>query len=121
MPAETFPILTSAGEVVYDRINPSLLASFKPLPIQHEKYFIVDSTTKYLPVSALVFSRARSEGIAKANVLMRESSEGRCTRRGPITVRALDRTRFHVIDGNSTAMNALLSGWPDIPADIQAS
>jgi len=121
MPAESFPILTRAGEVKYNRIDPAVLESFRPLPLQHDKYFVVGSTAKYISVSSLVFSRARLQGIANANVLMREAAAGHRSRRAPITVRALDDIRFCVIDGNSTAMNALLSDWPDIPADIDHS
>jgi len=74
-----------------------------------------------LPVSALVFSRARAEGIANANILMIEAAAGHRARRAPIRVRELGDERWHVIDGNSTAINALFSGWPDIPADIDRS
>jgi hypothetical protein len=118
MDPESFPILTSEREVKYHRIDPAVLKSFKPLPLQHHQYFVIGPTAKYVLVSRLVFSRARPEGIANANALMREAAAGRCSRRAPISVRELDDGRLCVTDGNSTAMNALLSGWPDIPADI---
>jgi hypothetical protein len=120
MTAESFPILTSEGAVINYRLDPAILRSFVPLPVQHEKYFAVGPGTKYVPVADLIFSRARPEGIAHANVLMQEAAVGRVDRRNPISVRILENKRFQVVDGNSTAINALLSGWYDIPADIQA-
>jgi hypothetical protein len=118
MTAKNFPILGADGEVKYNRIDPLLLETLKPLPFQHDRYFVRGPATTFLPVSMLVFSRARPEGIANANVLMREAAAGLHSRRAPICVRELDDGRWHVIDGNSTALNALLSGWPDIPADV---
>lgn len=119
MKIESFPILTSDGEVKYHLFDQNFLTSFKPLPPQHNRYFVVGPATRYLPVSSLVFSRARPEGIANANVLMREAAAGRLDRRVPVSVRRLDNERWHVMDGNSTAINALLSGWEDIPADVE--
>ena len=118
MTVKSLPILLAEGEVDDHRIDPVLLESLKPLPLQHDRYFIVGATTVYLPVSTLVFSRARPEGIANANILMREAAAGRRSRRVPIRVRELRNGRWHVVDGNSTAINALFSDWPDIPADI---
>lgn len=121
MSVKDFPILTAEGEVKYNRIDPALLESLTPLPFQHDRYFAIGTTTMYLPVSTLVFGRARPEGIANANILMREAAAGRRSRRAPIRVREVGDGRWHVIDGNSTAMNALFSGWSDIPADIDRS
>jgi hypothetical protein len=121
MGLENFPILAAEGEVKHNRIDPVLLESLKRLPYQHDQYFVVGAATTYLPVSILVFSRARPEGITNANILMREAAAGQCGRRAPIRVRELGDGRWHVVDGNSTAMNALFSGWPDIPADIERS
>ena len=121
MTARTFPILGADGEVKDNRLDSILLESLKILPFQHEKYFIVAKNTVNLPVSMLVFSRARPEGIANANILMREAAVGQRTRRLPIRVCELGDGRWHILDGNSTAMNALFSDWPDIPADIHRS
>jgi hypothetical protein len=121
MTANNFPILGADGEVKYNRMDPVLLESLKLLPLQHDRYFVVSPTTLLLPVSMLVFSRARPEGVANANILMREAAAGHHSRRAPIRVRELDDGRWHVIDGNSTALNALFSDWPDIPADVDRS
>lgn len=121
MTVKNFPILTAEGAVNYNLIDLALFESLEPLPLQHDRYFVVGATTIYLPVSMLVFSRARLEGIANANILMREAAAGQRSRRVPILVRELGDGRWYVVDGNSTAMNALFSGWPDIPADIDQS
>lgn len=121
MSAESFPFLTPEGEVKYNRIDRTILEKLKLLPADHERYFMTGPTTQYLPVSKLVFSRARPEGIANANVLMEEAAVGNRSRRGPIRVRERGDGRWEVIDGNSTALNALFSGWSDIPADVDHS
>jgi hypothetical protein len=121
MAVKSFSILTAEGEVKYNLPDPAVIESLEPLPLQHDRYFVIGATTIYPPVSALVFSRARPEGITNANALMREAAAGRRSRRAPIRVRELGDGRWHVIDGNSTAMNALFSDWPDIPADIDRS
>jgi hypothetical protein len=118
MSPKSLPILTAGGEVKYNLLDATVLESLEILSLQHDRYFVVSATTIYPPVSALVFSRARPEGVANANVLMKEAAAGHRSRRAPIRVRELDKGRWQVIDGNSTAINALISGWPDIPADI---
>ena len=114
----TFPILTADGKIKYDRIDPTLLESLRPLPLQHDRYFVIGTATICVSVSKLVLGHARPEGIANANILMREAAAGQRSRRVPIRVRELGDGRWYVVDGNSTAMNALFSGWPNIPADI---
>jgi hypothetical protein len=119
MAPKSFPILTADKTVSDGQIDPATFGSFVELPFQHDKYFIIGPDTALVEMSHLVFSRARPEGIANANTLMQEAAAGRTTRRKPISVRALPDGRFQVIDGNSTAINGLLSGWHDIPADLE--
>lgn len=121
MTAKSVPMVEANGKVKYYSIDPQEFGSFVELPSQHEKYFIVGQDTKSVAISLLIFTRARPEGIVNANRLMREAAAGRVARRRPIIVHPRDDGRLQVIDGNSTAINALISGWKDIPADIQTA
>jgi hypothetical protein len=98
-------------------LDPTVAAALKPLEYDRERYFLLEARTLTLPVSLLVASRARPDGIANANAKMREAYNGRRPRRRPITVRALANGRWLVIDGNSTFVNALHSGWRDLPCN----
>lgn len=66
-----------------------------------------------VPVGQLIFMRARPEGIANGARLMRAAYDGQHSRRNPISVRPF-RDGYLVQDGNSTALNAIASGWPEI-------
>jgi hypothetical protein len=121
MAKKSFPILTDEQTVSFNQIDSATFESFVELPLQHDRYFIVGPATVFVEMSRLVFSRARAEGVANANNLMREAAAGHTTRRKPITLRPLPDGRLQVVDGNSTAINGLLSDWYDIPAEFESS
>jgi hypothetical protein len=121
MQPKSFPIMTADGEVKYNCLSREILESIETLPLQHDRYFVIGPTAIYPQISQLVFRRARPEGVANANALMREAAAGQVDRRAPIRVRSLKDGRWLVIDGNSTGINALFSDWPDIPAEIERS
>jgi hypothetical protein len=121
MQPKSFPIMTPGGEVKYHPLSHEVLESIETLPLQHDRYFVIGPAAIFPQISQLVFSRARPDGVANANTLMREAAAGHRDRRAPIRVRSLKDGRWLVIDGNSTAINALFSDWPDIPAEIEQS
>jgi len=88
------------------------------LPYRHDAYFLTSDATVCLNLGELVFSRAREKGILNASTLMMDAFSGKGAKRAPISVSATEGGGFVVIDGNSTALNALFSRWTDIPAII---
>ena len=91
------------------------------LPQDHAKYFTKDvapsATYGEVSVDSLDATRARPEGIANANKLMREAYEGKNSPREPISV-VKDGDRYKVMDGNSTYANAKQAGWKTMPVQI---
>ena len=85
------------------------------LPLDHAAYFDLSLPHQLVPLSALVASRARATGIVNANVYMRRASQGEMAPRVPISIQPIKAGKVVVLDGNSTFLNALFSGWPDIP------
>jgi hypothetical protein len=120
MGPKSFPTLTDSGAVIDHSLDEALTNSLARLPYGHDGYFVTGPNTFLVPVAALVFSRARPKGIANANSLMMRAAAGDHPPRAPITVRPFANTKWQVINGNSTAINALLSGWPDIPCEPEA-
>jgi|ERR1700691_805516 hypothetical protein len=87
------------------------------LPYEVDRYFV---KSRGWPVSLmrLITTRARPAGVARAAQLMRAAYEGQHPPRAPIQVRRYDSDGdFLVEDGNSTVLNAIASGWPDILCD----
>jgi hypothetical protein len=118
MKPESFPILTVDGEVNYYQLDQNLANSLVPLPYQHDRYFVIGPATIFLPTAALIFTRVRPTGVLNANTLMLEAAAGKREARKPISVRAFGNGKWQIVDGNSTAVNGLTSGWSDIPAEI---
>lgn len=91
------------------------------LPEDASRYFNAGgSDTKMVSVSQLTTTRARPDGIARAEVLMRQAGEGKGEKREPIAVRANDSGGYDVVDGNSTVAIARKNGWKEIPANVEA-
>ena len=87
------------------------------LPYDLGAYFLKGPGAKRIPVKMLILSRVRIQGVASANRLMMLAYGKKHARRVPIVVRPLGR-HYRVLDGNSTAINAIASDWPLIMADV---
>jgi len=87
-------------------------------PYDITRYFLETAGAVLLPLTRLVLKRARPDGVSSAARLMRAAYEGRHPRRAPIAARPYSGDDFLVEDGNSTVLNAIASGWPDILAVV---
>lgn len=85
------------------------------LPNGHARYFTSPHGVFLVPIAHLVLGRVRDGAVERANALMRQAYDGQIAARPPVDVRRLADQRWLVVDGNSTCMNAIISGWPDIP------
>jgi len=88
------------------------------LPEAPGRYFLLDKQTVMVPLDQMDTTRARPEGIAKAEPYMRKAYEGTHTKRKPITLRKKPNGRYEVVDGNSTTAIARKHGWTSLPAHL---
>lgn len=88
-------------------------------PYGHHLYFELSGDFVLCPVQNLIATRARPEGIVNASKLMKQAACGQQPKRAPITVDKWRELNLIVLDGNSTFLNALYSGWADIPCTIR--
>lgn len=84
------------------------------LPYDLNRYFSPVPGAFRVPVGKLVTIRCRPEGVANAANRMLAAYEGRHPLRPPVAVRSIGDGDFLVEDGNSTVLNAIASGWPDV-------
>jgi hypothetical protein len=119
MNAVSLEILSETGQVTTSFLDAALVSVLKPLAYGHAQYFVFGPRTRRIPLGTLILSRARSEGIRNANALMHAAAAGNQPRRAPIKIVPLKNGKWQVTDGNSTAVNAMLSSWPDIPCDLE--
>jgi hypothetical protein len=77
-------------------------------------YFENNARSMEIATDKLTLSRLRLDGVVEANRRMQLASEGSYARRKPIEVRRVNEDEWIVIDGNSTAANAILSGWSSL-------
>jgi len=103
------------GEIRTGSIPRHIVSQLSALPYGHASYFDVRGEYKLLRMDRLVASRARPEGIVNANKFMAMAASGQIDKRAPISVRTVEGGLVAVVDGNSTFINAVFSGWPDIP------
>ena len=102
------------GTRINDRVIPeALIHRLVTLVEDSEKYFEDDG--KDIEVDELFASRVRLNGVKSANTRMRLAYSGAFGRRQPIFVRTIGEIKV-VVDGNSTFINALISGWKKIRA-----
>ena len=111
-----YRILDDHGGVIEAQLDPALLAGLEPLPENPWACFDNPPGTILLPTGLLVNTRARPRGIRNANRFMAQAAAGQIPRRAPVSVQARSDGLWLVLDGNSTTINALLSGWSRIPA-----
>ncbi|WP_299949817.1 ParB/Srx family N-terminal domain-containing protein [uncultured Ruegeria sp.] len=110
-----FPILQDSGKVGQTHVDIESHTKLTTLEEDPHSYFEFSNQVLLLPVSELVLSRLRIDGMVSANKLMKSAFMGQQKKREPVTVSKLDSSRWLVVDGNSTVANAILSGWVKIP------
>lgn len=111
-------IRNESGNVDEMRIDPGLVDRMAPLLEMAAWYFDLSIEHRMIPLGLLVASRARPNGVISANGLMSQAASNLVAKRSPITVSPLDDETFLVEDGNSTFVNALVSGWATIPCAV---
>jgi hypothetical protein len=114
----TIKVLKEGGRSEELAIPAEIVAAARCLPHEPGRYFEMTGASQ-LPVTSLVQSRARHDGIAKAVKYMGAAYRGEKSRRKPIDVERLDRDRYLVLDGNSTVTVAVAAGWPTLPCRIR--
>jgi hypothetical protein len=109
--------LETAGRVETRILDLCALGASATLPYDPKRYFLPAEESFPIPIDRLVTSRCRPDGVANAAKFMLASFRNQYPPREPITVSPLD-DRYLVEDGNSTVLNAVASGWPDIPCRL---
>lgn len=105
--------------LVQCQLDPGIVFQLTKLPEKAEAYFDVSIDHEMLLLTDLVNTRARPGGILSANKLMLSAFNDVGKPRAPILVQPYDQHRWLVIDGNSTTINALYSGWYKVPCTIE--
>ncbi len=113
----TISVKRTNGSVAKVAIDPDTVSAARRLPYAPERYFYMNDAI-LLPLSRLIQTRARPEGIGNAVKLMAAAYAGRQIRRAPIDVQPLDAESYLVLDGNSTVTIATAAGWPLIPCRV---
>jgi ppGpp synthetase/RelA/SpoT-type nucleotidyltranferase len=116
----TFNQLMDEDFVQPAQLKAEVAASLRRLPEGLDRYFIRTPNSREFDLHSLVATRARDKGVSNANELMILASEGKTAKREPIKVRPLG-SQFVVVDGNSTFVNAVFSGWPVILGELEQS
>jgi hypothetical protein len=88
------------------------------LPFAPHRFFLLPDDAVFVPAARLALSRCRPDGVLHANEFMMKAYRNEIAKRAPVSVRPLGRGRFEVLDGNSTTVNCLFSGWAAIPVTI---
>ncbi|MCZ7940565.1 hypothetical protein [Agrobacterium salinitolerans] len=107
--------LNENGQLEPFEVEPDVASGLDGLPEDHSKYFDLVDGYEVIPLDKLVSSRARAKGIRNANSFMAAAAAGTMPKRQPISISPLEGDLFKVDDGNSTLINARLSGWTSIP------
>lgn len=101
-------------------IDPPTYGIDEILPYEPASYFHMPTGTIVVALSQLQPTRAREKGVRNAFLNMKEAREGLKEKRHPISITEMEAGRFAIRDGNSTFINALIAGWPDIPCRLGA-
>lgn len=113
--APSIHIRNAEGVIELLTLDASVLSQLGYLPEHPERYFDLSTAHESVAIERLVANRARSSGIISANSLMQQAAAGLLTKRAPISIENLNANLDLVVDGNSTFINAVLSGWSAIP------
>jgi hypothetical protein len=84
----TIPLLSGTGKITDVEIATEIVEQAKELPYGHEAYFTLGQTTLTMPISDLVWERARPEGIKNAIDRMSRALQGTYPKRRPLKVEA---------------------------------
>jgi len=112
-----FRVRNASGAISIVTIEPRFTASLNQLIYAPHRYFMIGPSTMTIGLDQLIASRARPTGIVNANCLMQQAYRGTIALRPPLRVMKLADELWVVADGNSTFVNALVSGWPDLPCE----
>ena len=110
-----FLTLQLGGAIGEFALNQEIAAALTRLPDDPSLYFDLCEEHLLIPLEQLVNARARERGIVNANCHMLAAANGRQEKRKPLTVRALGKELWLVVDGNSTLPNARHSNWRALP------
>jgi hypothetical protein len=88
------------------------------LPSTLDKYFTKNAKTKRIPLSKLIVTREREDGIKNAEENLRKAYSGEIEKRSPITIKRKG-AMYEVLDGNSTVAVAKKYGWKTIYANVK--
>lgn len=116
-----YPELNSANQVVKTTLEQTIMDQLSVLEDDPRFYFDLTQNHLMIAVKYLINTRARPNGIVNANKLMQLAKIGTGSKREPILVEAYDSSRWLVLDGNSTTINAVYSGWMHLPCAISES
>ncbi len=93
----------------------SLIPEFSPLEEDAGAYFIPDPAAIDIPLSELISTRMRHDGVRNAANFMLLAAGGEKDKRKPISVSKRADGKWDVLDGNSTVAVARASRWHSIP------
>ncbi|MBO9101111.1 MULTISPECIES: hypothetical protein [unclassified Rhizobium] len=92
-------------------------AKLTKLPYGHVDYFKMEQNHVLMPIRRLLSTRARADGVPNACGYMKQAAAGEIEKREPVVIERRGGSTV-VVEGNSTFINALYSGWPDIPCRL---
>jgi hypothetical protein len=111
-------MMVGKGHIELVEIPSDIAEAARSLKEDHQRYFEMSDTTKLIPVSALVCSRRRVQGINSALRRMTLAYAGGAPKRKPVAVTRIDSEYFLVEDGNSTTIAAMAAGWTNVPCEL---
>lgn len=114
----TVHVSLADGKTVKVTLDPEIVRSARLLPEAPDRYFLTAGSLLF-PLSELLLTRARPEGIANAVHLMKAAYAGEHSRRPPVEVRKVGEQLYLVEDGNSTTAVAMAAGWSLIPCILR--
>jgi hypothetical protein len=110
-------VLANSRDITAVRIPREIADALISLPEGSDSYFARTPTCQLVSVAELVASRVRPEGVVSANKLMALAARNMIEKRQPLKVRRFG-SKFLVVDGNSTFVNAKFSGWNWILCEV---
>jgi hypothetical protein len=110
-------LLTNSGRIETVPLPPDVVNALSSLVECPDAYFRRTASSALVPVELLVASRIRNEGVINANRLMLLAAKGAVSKRSPVRIRRV-HSRFLVLDGNSTFINAKFSNWQTLLCEI---
>ena len=113
-----YPELSSTNEVIQTELEQVIADQLSDLEDEPASYFDLTQSHVMIELKYLINTRARPSGIVNANKLMQLAKIGTGYKRDPIIVKAYGSGRWLVVDGNSTTINAVHSGWKQLPCAV---